>query len=82
MRIGGALVVIALGAILDFAVSLHNDHGFDVNTIGVILMVVGAVWLIAELAYSFSRRRTDVIHRGPAGPVQGTTYIEPPVDYR
>jgi hypothetical protein len=82
MRLGGALLLIALGAVLKFAVTLKNDHGFNVNVIGVILMIVGAVWLLAELAYGFSRRRTDVVHHGVVEPVQHTTYVEPPANYR
>ncbi len=81
MRIGGALVLIAVGAILKFAIHLTNTHGFDVNTIGIILMIVGALWLIAELIYATTRRRTDVVHRTPAGTTQ-TTYAEPPPDAR
>lgn len=81
MRIGGALVLIALGAVLKFAVTVNDDHGFNINMIGIILMVVGALWLVAELVYSFSRRRTDVVQRGPVGTTQ-TTYMEPPPDYR
>lgn len=81
MRIGGALLVIAVGAILDFAVNVRDSHGFDINTIGLILMIVGAVWLVAEIIYATTRRRTDVIHQGP-GATTRTTYAEPPPDIR
>lgn len=77
MRIGGSLVLIAIGAILKFAVHLNNTHGFNINTIGLILMIVGAIWLVAELIYMTTRRRTDVIHQSPAGTAH-TTYAEPP----
>lgn len=79
MRIGGALVVIALGAILKFAVTT-STKGVNLATIGVILMIVGAVWLIAEIIYATARRRTDVVHRTPVG-TSHTTYVdnEPPV---
>lgn len=82
MRIGGAIILIVIGAILEFAITIKNDHGFNVHTIGLILIVVGAVWLVAEIAYSFTRRRTDVVHRDPAGTAQSTTYVDPPPDYR
>ena len=83
MRIGGSLFLIAVGAILKWAVT---DHVNNVNlaTIGVILMVVGAVGLLLSLIFSATRRRTDVIHHGnrefvdqvmPAD--SHTTYIEP-----
>jgi len=84
MRIGGALFLIAVGAVLKFAVDTHNrnTHGFNVGTIGVILMVVGAIGLLISMAWMATRRRTDVIHRGPGGNVRGTTYVTPhePVD--
>ncbi len=79
MRIGGALVLIAIGAILKFAVTVHNTHGFNVNTAGVILMIVGAIWLLAEVIYMSTRRRTDVVHQSPAGATR-TTYSEPPLE--
>ncbi|GAB2457788.1 hypothetical protein GCM10027265_03660 [Jatrophihabitans fulvus] len=36
--------------------------GVDLGVVGIILMIVGVVGLIAELAYSASRRRTRVVH--------------------
>ncbi len=77
MRIGAALLLIAVGAILDFAVTVQDSHGFNVNKIGLILMIVGAIGLILELILLSVRRRTDVVHRGPAGTTR-TTYAEPP----
>ena len=48
MRIGISLFLIAIGAILKFAVTLHV-HGFDIQTAGVVLMVVGIIGLILGL---------------------------------
>lgn len=81
MRIGGSLFLIAVGAILAFAVNTDSTHGFNVNTAGVILMIVGAVGLLVTLAWMTTRRRTDVVHRGPGG-ARSTTYVEPadPID--
>jgi len=76
MRIGASLFLIALGAILRFAVTTHNTHGFNVGTAGVILMIVGAVGLIITAIWMSTRRRTDVITQGPMG-TRGTTYVEP-----
>jgi hypothetical protein len=43
-------------------------------------MIVGAVWAIAEIAYGFSRRRTEVVQNvGPTG--QRTSYSEPNQPY-
>ena len=45
--IGGlvaSLIVFAVGAILDFAVTASQyQHGFNIRTVGVILMIVGAI---------------------------------------
>ncbi len=47
-----SLLVIAVGAILDFAVTVSpNQHGFNLNTVGVILMIVGIVGAIASIAF-------------------------------
>lgn len=75
MSLGASLILIAIGAILRFAVS-DQVNGVDLQTIGVILMIVGAVGLIISLIWMSTRRRTDVIERGPAGS-RGTTYVTP-----
>lgn len=46
--IGGSLFLIALGAILYWAVSVEAE-GFNINMIGLILLIVGAVGLILTL---------------------------------
>jgi hypothetical protein len=81
MRIGASLVLIALGAILKFAVTT-SVRGVDLSTVGVILMIVGAVGLLISLALLATRRRTDVVVRDT-----GTTLLSPrpgvdPVDPR
>ena len=48
MGIGVSLLLIAIGAILDFAVTVRTS-GFNLNTIGVILMIVGGIGLLASL---------------------------------
>lgn len=50
MGYGVAIFVITLGAILKFAV--HADLGsVDLNTIGVILMIVGAASLVLQMVF-------------------------------
>jgi NADH:ubiquinone oxidoreductase subunit 6 (subunit J) len=80
MRIGGSLFLIAVGAILNWAVSTHVN-GVNLHTVGWILIIVGAVGLLFTLIWMSTRRRTDVVHRGPAG-TTGTTYMTPsdPID--
>jgi uncharacterized membrane protein len=63
MALGTSLFLIALGAILRFAVA-DAVPDIDLSTIGVILMIVGVVGLIISL-FTMSRwggdRRGDVI---------------------
>jgi hypothetical protein len=58
-----SMIAFAVGAILDWAVTVSPyQHGFNVNKVGVILMIVGAVGaavsLIVMVAANTSRRRT------------------------
>ncbi len=48
MGLGISIFLIALGAILAFAVNF-TVSGLELSTIGVILMVVGAIGLVASL---------------------------------
>lgn len=77
MRIGASLLLIAVGAIMRFAVTLHNPHGFNLHTAGVILMIVGAIGLIVTVIWMSTRRRTDVVQQTPMG-ASRTTYSDPP----
>lgn len=56
--IGGSLFLVALGAILYFAVSVEAE-GFSINTVGLILMIVGVVGLILTLLMTASVERTE-----------------------
>ena len=50
MGLGTSLVLLAIGAILDFAVQL-NAPGFNVHTVGVVLMVVGVLGILLSLVF-------------------------------
>jgi uncharacterized membrane protein len=50
MSLGTSIVLIAIGAILRFAVSV-TTRGFNIQTVGVILMVVGVVGLIISVLW-------------------------------
>ncbi len=50
MGFGVSLFLIAVGAILDFAVDVQTS-GFNLNTIGVILMIVGGIGLLMSLLF-------------------------------
>ncbi len=72
MGIGVSLILIAVGAILTWAVNA-TVSGLDINTVGIILMVVGAVGLVLSMMFWSSwggiggttRRRTTVVDDGP-----------------
>ena len=53
---GGALFLIAVGAILRYAVS-WEAAGVDIGVVGLILMAVGIVMLLLTLFFTFSGRR-------------------------
>jgi hypothetical protein len=60
-----SIIAFAVGAVLDFAVTVSPDqHGFNVHTIGVILMIVGAVGavlsIIGLVSTNFRRHRTVI----------------------
>jgi hypothetical protein len=50
MGIGTSIVVFAIGAILRFATTVHTTN-FNIHTIGVILMIVGAVGFVVSLFF-------------------------------
>ncbi|HEX5525585.1 MAG TPA: DUF6458 family protein [Solirubrobacterales bacterium] len=58
MTIGAGIFLIAVGAILKFATNIHVQ-GVSVDTIGVILMIAGAVGLVLGIFQEliWSRRR-------------------------
>jgi sulfite exporter TauE/SafE len=68
MGVGTSLVLIAIGAILRFAVTV-STHGFNIHTIGVILMVVGVIGLIITLLWMtmwrdrYASRRRGYVER-------------------
>ena len=61
MSIGASIFLLVIGAILTFAVNVSTE-GFNINTVGIILMVAGVVGLLLSVLFgsSFSpyRRRT------------------------
>lgn len=52
MTIGTSILLIAVGAILKYAVTTHVS-GINLQTVGVILMLVGILGLILSLLYTF-----------------------------
>lgn len=60
MRIGAGLLLIAVGAILRFAIFTTSTHGVAIHTIGDILMLVGVLgvvlWMVVWAPWTRSRR--------------------------
>jgi hypothetical protein len=56
VEIGTSLFLIAVGAILYFAVDAHIS-GLQISTVGVILMVIGVIGLLISLFFLSGRRR-------------------------
>ena len=50
MGIGVSLVLIAVGAVMAFAVHV-TGHGFNIHTIGIILLVVGAIGALLSMIF-------------------------------
>ena len=64
MTIGTSILLIAVGAILKYAVTAHVS-GIDLQTVGVILMLVGILGLILSLLYTFVWSDAARRRRGP-----------------
>jgi Domain of unknown function (DUF6458) len=80
MTIGAGIFLIAVGAILKFATNIHVS-GLSIDTIGVILMIAGAVGLLIglfqEIVWS---RRTRPLAPGeaPVAPVEERREVRDP----
>jgi hypothetical protein len=68
-----SLILIAVGAVLAWAVNVQTN-GFNVHTIGYILLVVGIIGALLSMVFwsswagpgYWSRRRTTYVDDGPA----------------
>jgi hypothetical protein len=67
MPLGTSIFLIAVGAILRYAVTA-SVSGVSIHTVGLILMIVGAVGLVVSLFYMISAR--------PGGPVVRERVVE------
>jgi len=63
VSLGVSIFLLVVGAVLTFAVDV-SASGFSINTVGIILMVAGALGLVLSLLFwsSFSPyRRSDAV---------------------
>ena len=73
MGIGVAVFLIAVGAVLTFALETEVS-GIDLDTVGIILMIVGALGLVATLLiFGSGRRRVVTEEFVDADPARRTT---------
>jgi hypothetical protein len=86
MTIGAALLLIAAGAILRFAINTVSTHGINVHTIGDILMIVGVaglvLWLLVWAPWVRNRRARTAEDRPYGGErrVERDVYRERPAE--
>ncbi len=71
MTIGSSILLIAVGAILKWAVTAQVK-GFNIQTAGTVLFVVGLVGLVLSLIYTFWWARRDAVttRRGCTGAIR------------
>jgi tellurite resistance protein TehA-like permease len=74
MGIGTSLLLIAVGAILRFAVT-DSISGIDLSTVGLILLIVGVVGLVISLILMLAPRRSETVVRRDA---YHDPYADPP----
>lgn len=72
MRLGTSIVLLALGAILAFAVQ-YDLRGLDIHVVGWILMAAGALGVVLELAVWAPQRRRVVTSTDGYAPAGRTT---------
>ena len=56
MTVGGSLLLVAVGAILRYATNLHVQ-GIEIDTVGLILMIVGIVGFVIGVIYEVAVAR-------------------------
>ena len=64
MTIGTSIFLIAVGAIMRYAVT-ENIEGFNINTAGLVLMIVGALGLVLGLFFYLRGRDPEQVGAPP-----------------
>ena len=79
MGIGASIFLVAVGAILAFAVTA-DVRGIEIDTVGWILMIVGFVGILLSLIFwstwggMGTWRRETIVRRDPYDPYDRTRY--------
>lgn len=74
MGIGVSVFLLAVGAILTFAVH-YAVSGIAIPVVGVILMVAGAIGLFTSMALFGPRRRETLVRDDAVAPPPGRTIV-------
>lgn len=76
MRIGSSLALVAVGAILAFAVNASIFPYFDLTMVGYILMAAGAIGFVVSLMMNAPRRTRRVTEtRAVVDPATGERIV-------
>jgi hypothetical protein len=76
--VGASIFCLTFGAILTFAVETDSTEGINVNNVGIILMIAGAIGL-AFYAMVWAPRRRVVTQRQVVEPVTQQRVVAQPV---
>jgi hypothetical protein len=68
MAFGGWLFLLAIGAILRYAVTDTEVAGIQIDTVGLILMVVAVIGFVLSVVVFLVRRNDAAKGRGPYPP--------------
>ena len=75
MTIGSSLFLIAVGAILRYAITKNTWHAINIDTVGLILIIVGVVGLVLGIyTYLVRGRRAAVLVDDPDVPRRRVDY--------
>jgi hypothetical protein len=77
MTFAAAILLLAIGAILRYATNLQVE-GINIDTVGLILMVAGAVGFVLALFQEFARRDRGAPGADPAAVEERREVREPP----
>jgi hypothetical protein len=78
MKTGAGLALIAVGAILAFAVTANTSF-FNLHTAGWVLMIIGVIGLaLPKSTYGWLGRRVLLRRQYPSGPVAQQPYVPRP----
>ena len=73
-----SIIVFAVGAVLDWAITEPYQHGFNLNKVGWILMIVGIVGIVGAvvsvivMVAANTRRRRTVVNDGQGNVVRAS----------